>query len=514
VDPLLLDSLHRAGWLPHTPALPARSTPPTSDHLLPWIEECWRAPRQSRRQRAGNIARAEPMADWLAACVARGAALRYWRSPLGERAGQARLLWWPQPPPPRPYVGLLSSHLGRTVESQRSWFAALRAVCDDEGPAVVLAVAGRTTARPYLQRAAELWNRNLLVIQTPRAGRAGQLAQWLRAVRQSQLPPAHPNRWIAHVSPPFPAPTEERHEWSIDDELLYSLCDRTYLLTLRAKGRLRRLLASLSDPPGQRMSFYLATGPELISASDAEWLQRGGARVWRHFVSRSQSFAHYRPLVAKQRFPAAVPWREPVWPYLTHCTRYVAGPWPDQSHDEYLDDLLLDRPGADHSPLAALLRICAGQRLVGSAQAIRGGRPVVCFTAAPVGQLPELCAYRGHRQRRDFLPYALCIRRDWLEARGAQPVCYGDEQLWTTLADAARPLFQLEQSRPARRGDPRYDWRREQEWRVVGDLDLSPLDADSGLLLVPTAAEARIASLCSRWPVRVCPWGEPRTPRR
>jgi hypothetical protein len=179
----------------------------------------------------------------------------------------------------------------------------------------------------------------------------------------------------------------------------------------------------------------------------------------------------------------------------------VAGAWPQQSPREHAADLLLDRPGSNHSPLAALLRICSGRILHASSLAIRGGYPVVCFTAADLSQLSQLTRYQRHRVRWDFLRYGLCIDRGWLRERGARPVLYGDRSAWSALAAERRPYFQLIRGRTqAANAD---DWSREQEWRILGDVDLSALPAERACVFVPTAAEGRVVSFVSRWPVMV-----------
>ena len=77
----------------------------------------------------------------------------------------------------------------------------------------------------------------------------------------------------------------------------------------------------------------------------------------------------------------------PLADYLTHCTRGADGPWPDQDRAEYLDSLILGRPDAAHSALAALTRIVQQRRLLATGRAIRGGTPVVCFTAVGIAEL-------------------------------------------------------------------------------------------------------------------------------
>ena len=192
------------------------------------------------------------------------------------------------------------------------------------------------------------------------------------------------------------------------------------------------------------------------------------------------------------------------WPFLTHCTRRRKGPWPDQVDTDYLDDLILDREDADHSALAALLRIVRQQRLIATAQTIRGATPVVSFTAVPLAELRRLRVFRPHRGRWDFEPYGICLRCDRLKQLGARPVQYGDDRLWNRLALNERPFFQFRKTR-RETGARHIDWSVEDEWRVLGTIDLAEFPADAALVFVPTAAEAEKMAAISRWPVTIVP---------
>ena len=77
---------------------------------------------------------------------------------------------------------------------------------------------------------------------------------------------------------------------------------------------------------------------------------------------------------------------------------------------------------------------------------------------------------------------------------------YGDDRLWESLSDVDRPFFQRAETRH-QATDHVIDWRREQEWRHIGDVDLSKLPRDAALVFVPTDDEARqLAPLC-HWPI-------------
>ncbi len=195
------------------------------------------------------------------------------------------------------------------------------------------------------------------------------------------------------------------------------------------------------------------------------------------------------------------------WQFLTHTTRAQPGPWPGQEPRDYLDDLLLDRADGDHRAFAALARIVLQRLLVASGRAIRGGYRMVCFTAVPLAQLAQLRVFRTHRGRWDFEPYGICIRRDWLQRRGARPVLYGDETLWHRLAERDRPFFQVACSRT--RGGAVLDWTAEQEWRCLGDLDLSELAETDAIVFVADAAEALALAPHCPWPVTLLDTAQP-----
>jgi hypothetical protein len=302
------------------------------------------------------------------------------------------------------------------------------------------------------------------------------------------------------------------------------------VFSVRQDGHVHHLVEGrLRDPAWPVASVYIALGPKLVRTEMAGDLMDLGAVGWVILDARDGSSGARAPCSAAEkgdlgrtggssagialtaRRRSGRPRPAPVvplpsaenWPFLTHSTRRREGPWPDQSQIDYLDDLILARNGADHSALAALRRILQKQRLLATAQTIRGGTPVVSFTAVPLAELDRLRVFRPHRGRWDFEPYGISIRRDWLQRNGARPVLYGDDRLWASLPADDRPFFQ--RRRTQRSPDGQIDWTVEAEWRVVGDIDLSHLPPDAGLLFVPTRTHAREIAAISRWPVTVVP---------
>jgi hypothetical protein len=157
---------------------------------------------------------------------------------------------------------------------------------------------------------------------------------------------------------------------------------------------------------------------------------------------------------------------------------------------------------ASHSAGAALERIVVQRKIVAASHSIRGGTKAISWTEVPLVDLPKLRVFRPHRGRWDFELYGICVRRELLQRRGAQPVIYGDETDWQELSADKRPYFQRRQTRP-RGGRRPLDWTQEREWRHLGDLDLDSVGAEDAFLFVPSQEEAERLAEWSRWPVVV-----------
>ena len=287
-------------------------------------------------------------------------------------------------------------------------------------------------------------------------------------------------------------------------------------LGIRFNGHWHRLLRDrLKRDLG---SVILVDLPELIGPTVKAELLNCGASLW---LPPSRMT---RPLVDKSAFHPPLDQRPPSaascsitelapfpsefgWAYFSHSTRACAGPWPEQSTEDYLDSLLQSRSDADHSALATLERIVVQRRLISAKRTARGGRRVVSLTASRLSELPRMRCFRHHRLRWDFEPYGLCISRAWLEHRGARRVHYGNANLWKTLTEADQPFFQpspsVQASAEARRSS--IDWSEEREWRHLGDVDMSQLSRDDGLVFVPNFQAAQRLSAISPWPITLWP---------
>jgi hypothetical protein len=421
--------------------------------------------------------------------------------------------------------------MGRRLELQRNWFAELRSVARQMAmqDQAMLLIPG-TAAAMYAQRAAELYGGRRVVLM-----RDGECTRswhaWLDVVRRRMLAlepfESHVSRgW---VSPPL-ARWEDRGQRNsgqpsqecrtpdgrtrrpraegeceavipVQDLLLAALAEQWIVLSAKRGGNIERIIDGMlgqdreearqvyltSDSnriPGVLRERWVGQGAKLLEPVQDEGVVEEGAVV--AAISTVQPRQHS--------------WRnvtELTGTYLTHCTRGRFGPWPGQSENEYLDDLLLNRPSADHGPLATLRRIIAQRRLMAASGVVRGDGPVVCFSAVPPGELAQLRRFRPHRCRWDFEPYGIALAMAPMLERGARPVIYGDERVWISLPEELRPFFQLRSTHTAQ-GNV-WDWSVEQEWRYVGDVDLSEFDAQDVVVIVKCAEAAQQV-------FDICPW--------
>jgi len=185
--------------------------------------------------------------------------------------------------------------------------------------------------------------------------------------------------------------------------------------------------------------------------------------------------------------------------WLCHWTRSASGQWPGEAREEYIDQLILDDSPVDRSARATLLRIISEQRIRGSTLAIRGAYDVAAFTEVPLAEFRSRRIFRSHRQRYDFEPWGIAIRRDVLQQLGGKPVLYGSEEHWNQLSASDRPFFQ--KTTP----DGVIDTAAEREWRIAGDLRLDRLPTGSVCVFVPTAEDAlRLQPACEH-PICVVP---------
>jgi hypothetical protein len=466
--------------------------------ILPLLHAAW----DTQTGRADRFAPASrPSYEWCNRSLADGCSLRF----IGESCGPpavlellgSRLFWFPTGVPSRLLLGLASSRLGRGLDRKQAWFQSLRAICArcDEATEMLLTARGTAPAR-FVMRCQELFGVDVLEIVPAQCNDVGS---WYRETILTEQPIPESTQQI-YVSPPLDSDTRSPHDAiPVADRAIAALSERLIMMFLRRGGHWEKLIRWRSHEshwaPGQTM---LALGNGLVEAPLRDELLDAGTIGWTILGAQNQNdgLSSNSQLDGHECVSPA-----PDWTYLTHCTRGRDGPWPDQADDVYMDDLILGRPDADRSPLAALKRIAQTERLIASSTSVSGTAPVVSFTEVTLEELHALRVFRAHRGHWDFEPYGICIRRDWLKDRNARRVGYAPREQWERLSSEERLFHQLDISRTKHGNE--IDWTVEQEWRIIGDVLLGSLTNQDAFLFVPTAEEAAKLAHDCRWPVRV-----------
>ena len=178
--------------------------------------------------------------------------------------------------------------------------------------------------------------------------------------------------------------------------------------------------------------------------------------------------------------------------YLSHFTRAIDGPCSNESQFVWHKKLVRLDPHSLHTAERVLFKIAYEQKLRASSATIRGGYKVVSFTSVPLFGWPQLTKFRSHKRRWDFAPYGICINQACLSKKVAK-VRYGNEGTWQGLTESQRPYFQAK--------GKKIDWTVEQEYRHIGDLDLSTIPQESAIVFVATDADRDFIQPFSLWPV-------------
>lgn len=364
-------------------------------------------------------------------------------------------------------TAVLSSRLPKILDGHQRWFDAIRTI----GASIsrrneVMLTAETAAANRFCMRMAALFGICCVTLEIVPMGKLkGRLVQDKNAVSSS----AHTIYTVYCVS-------DEKLQ---PDHLLGQLADQVYALSIRRNGNveksLRCRLLEKDRPPGT----FILHEDELTPKALRKPLIDLGAIDWLLLSDDAKDLLAQKFTRTKNRQRLSyVDLNESE--YLIHWTRGRSGPWPDQSANEHLDDLIFGANGGQHGDVFSLCRILASQRIIGSSNLTRDTSPVVCFSEVPLSQLRMRKVFRRHLQRWDFLPYGIAIKRKVLEREfGCRPVVYGDEETWESLAVDHRPLFQL-----AKSTNREIDWQEEREWRVVGDVDLRKIDLSDGVVFV------------------------------
>jgi hypothetical protein len=266
------------------------------------------------------------------------------------------------------------------------------------------------------------------------------------------------------------------------DRIIGMLASIHLILEIRSRGNLSAVLEELqAKSPGFQLIFDPEVGG-LSNAGNKELLKKFPEFAHRFTFPRSRSSPGTRRRDA-EKVPflrcGDVDWDD----YLFHYTRGCAGPWPGETYREYLLSLFDAGPLCGHSALETLIRILQDGSIRAGSGMIRGDKAVICWSSHPPRELFQMRKWNRTLARWTVEPYGIAVRRDILRSLGVKPAVYGNESVYSRLAEPERYRFQLSRSSGS------ASWRQEREWRLLGDLALGGIKPGGGFAFVRTAEE-------------------------
>ena len=309
-----------------------------------------------------------------------------------------------------------------------------------------------------------------------------------------------------------PTDRSEYQQLPLHDRAVVSLSQYLFALEIRPKGKMAELISlrmrDTTFPQGSVLlgiPFEKALSTKKEMAFAKELLDQGVVGWLCHSNINDEASQSTTPLPCYSYGPMtqvpvffAKQWKPSAGKYLIHCTRSRRGPWPDQSIEQFHDEIFETPWKCAPSAMDSLVRILEKQRIVATSALKPGNRATVSFSAC---SLPELIASRrfeSHLSRWDWEPYGLMISTDWLSSLGCNEVRYCSKAEMRSLSVDAANFAQVYSDT----GNGR-DWRIEREWRAPDDVRLNALPFCQGAVFVSSVEEARRISHLSRWPICV-----------
>lgn len=414
------------------------------------------------------------------------------------------------------WVHIASSRLNQKLDQETDWFSAVRTIgVQSVGGHALLMTATGITADPFVCRIGKLFRvpvvrfeplptkleRKWLTKQVDdtfdsEALRKGTPLKaffcWLK-----QNPPAKSDPVTAGIAKPTRLDA---------DRLLASLATMSLLLSVRNGGNVLAVSKQRLQIRSGNATRVLVNS-NLTKPKVTEQLMQAGALGWwltgresteqsntgSTITLNSDQYDHSKePPKPNTDFDAIK-----NQPFLIHWTRRRVGAWPDQTQDEYLDDLIFQSGRRRHNELAALGRILASRKILASNQLSRDRRPVTCLSDMTLKEMVSKRVFRAHLSRWDFEPYGIAFKRNvFLRKFEARPVSYGSETDWQSMDESQKPYFQMRNSK-----NNKIDWQTEKEWRVIGDVDLNFVGPNDAVVFVARVSEMKALAELSIWPV-------------
>ncbi|MBF0452186.1 MAG: hypothetical protein HQK75_15905 [Candidatus Magnetomorum sp.] len=180
--------------------------------------------------------------------------------------------------------------------------------------------------------------------------------------------------------------------------------------------------------------------------------QKKNSRIAYHVTAdkRSQEIVHLSP------------------EYLIHWTRASNTPWPTETKSDYFESIMQDKCYPRHA-LATLENILTTGRLIASDRHMPQKIATVSFSALPPHKAMSLMHWRARYRQMSFEPYGIGIEKRYASMIGIHAVHYYDRlkkkpgHIDPWLCQSTGTLS---------------NWTLEQEYRCLGDLNLSGIPSE------------------------------------
>ncbi len=253
------------------------------------------------------------------------------------------------------------------------------------------------------------------------------------------------------TTPLFLGTHDYRHPkkvWQSRDCFALRNADVIYPVSIRRGGRLEKLLSLGNFDAEIRNDFRI------------EWSQNR----WK--INYNFVFRELNP------FPADK--------WLIHWTRASQGHWKGEKAWEFYRDLFAYPSAYVRSAEKTLFKILDEHKIRSASWLLPKGENAVSFSSLDMKNSLNLMRWRKRFVRYSFEPFGIGIKSDILISMGAREVIYRRDSSESSSGDR---LF-------IHSPGIKNNWKKEQEWRLRGDLILKGIDTHDKLIIVPDAATA------------------------
>ena len=343
---------------------------------------------------------------------------------------------------------ILNSRQSKTPAGSDPWVAntvqAVKSVIDNRSP--IITSIGMNTWELVLWASGEYGGR--AIILCPRKPDTSIEETIIEiSVEYNLIPEEH--AWV--FIPVAEKSRSEKSWWLERDRLAVEIAENIFSVSIKGNGNLSELI-------------------EIAEKID-------GKSIDNRCKVEYKSDSHGKP---KLVIPESCPVFE-NWYHLTHWTCRTYKPWPGESSADFYRAIANSDAEYPRSASQTLKRILSENRIRASGRRIRDGIQVVSFTSLEPVDALKLMKWRKRYVRPTFEPYGIAIFYRSAMQAGIRMVTYVKNGEVQIDSDVAPELSQ---------GYGTGDWPKEQEWRSVGDVDLSKIPEEDVVVLVPSKEEA------------------------